>query len=361
MRTDGRFWEGRGRQNAVSEPKNRVIIPHEAHEMIQKPAKISKNLTAIDLPSVKAEIDYFLANGGWRPGVRMGVIFEGGALRGVVSAGYGLALSSLVDADKLFSIYGASSGALNAIYFASGHLEIALKIYEENATDPRCTNIWKFPNVLNPDWLVDEWMFGQRKFDLDRINSVAPDIWLTLTDLDTGRPHYFNAKGADPVLLRQAMKATAYAPLVSNGFQVIEGKRYGDGAISDAIPYDKAIGDGCTHLICLLTRPAEYRKHHTALSKALETLRLLNHTKKLRDAYFARDVEYSALLERIYVSGAPQNVPTLIVHPDSAAEVPGNLESRPKVIGEKGLSAFANALQALRGQFSAERLLSAKI
>lgn len=329
--------------------------------MIHKPTRISPNLTAIDLPSVKAEIDYFLQHRRWRPGVRMGIIFEGGALRGVVSAGYGLALSSLIDEDSLFSIYGSSSGALNAIYFASGHLEVALKIYEENATDPRCTNIWKFPNVLNPDWLVDEWMFGERRFDLDRIISGNPDIWISLTDLDTGLPHYFNAKGADPVLLRQAMKATAYAPLVSNGFQVIEGGRYGDGAISDAIPYDKAIANGCTHLICLLTRPAEYRKHHTALSKVLETVRLMNHTKQLRDAYFARDVEYSALLERIYVSGGAQNVPTLIVHPDSAAETPGNLESRPGVIAEKGRLAFKLGLQALQSEFSTERLLSTKI
>lgn len=329
--------------------------------MIHKPTRISANLTAIDLPSVKAEIDYFLQHRSWRPGVRMGVIFEGGALRGVVSAGYGLALSKFVDADKLFSLYGSSSGALNAIYFASGHLETALKIYEENATDPRCTNIWKFPNVLNPDWLIDEWMFGARKFDIDRINSLAPDIWLTLTDLDTGRPHYFNAKGADPVLLRQAMKATAYAPLVSNRFQVIEGRRYGDGAISDAIPYDKAVADGCTHLICLLTRPAEYRKYHNALSWTLETLRLLNQTRELRDAYFARDIDYSALLDRIYVSGGPQNVPTLIVHPGSAAEAPGNLESRARVVGEKGRVAFTSALQALQSQFSTERLVGEEV
>jgi predicted patatin/cPLA2 family phospholipase len=329
--------------------------------MIHKPTRISPNLTAIDLPSVKAEIDYFLQHGSWRPGVRMGVIFEGGALRGVVSAGYGLALSSLIDAESLFSIYGSSSGALNAIYFASGNLDVALKIYEENATDPRCTNIWKFPNVLNPDWLVDEWMFGERKFDLERVRSGNPDIWISLTDLDTGRPHYFNAKGADPALLRQAMKATAYAPLVSNGFQVIEGRRYGDGAISDAIPYDKAIADGCTHLICLLTRPAEYRKSHTAIAKVLETLRLLNHTRQLRDAYFARDVEYSALLERIYVSGGPQDVPTLIIHPDRAGEAPGNLETSPGVIGEKGRSAFTLAREALQSQFLSERLAGAKI
>jgi predicted patatin/cPLA2 family phospholipase len=329
--------------------------------MTNSPQRISGNITAIDFPSVKKEIEYYVLNGSWRPGVRMGVIFEGGALRGVVSAGYGLALSRFIGPDKLFSIYGASSGALNAIYFASGLLEVALKIYEENATDQRCTNIWKFPNVLNPDWLVDTWMFGERKFDLERIDAGVPNVWISLTDLDSGLPHYFNAKGANPELLRQAMKATAYAPLVSNGFQIIEGARYGDGAISAAIPYDKAVSDGCTHLICLLTREPEYRKRHTAMSKALETVRLLNHTRNLRDAYFARDEEYSAVLDRIYVSADPRNVPTLIIHPESKADIPGNLETRPAVIGEKGHTAFEKALGALRGQFSAERGVSAEV
>jgi predicted patatin/cPLA2 family phospholipase len=329
--------------------------------MINLPQRISDNITAIDFPSVKKEIEYYLLHGSWRPGVRMGVIFEGGALRGVVSAGYGLALSHFIGSDELFSIYGASSGALNAIYFASDRLEVAMKIYEENATDARCTNIWRFPNVLNPDWLVDEWMFGERKFDLERINARMPDVWISLTDLDSGLPHYFNAKGANPDLLRQAMKATAYAPLVSNGFQVIEGFRYGDGAISDAIPYEKAVSDGCTHLICLLTREPEYRKRHTPIAKALETIRLLNHTRKLREAYFARDEAYSALLERMYVSGSDQAVPTLIIHPESRADIPGNLETRPIVIAEKGRIAFEKALKSLRHELSTERRVSTEV
>jgi predicted patatin/cPLA2 family phospholipase len=330
-------------------------------KMTNLPQRISENITAMDFPSIRKEIEHYAAHGSWRPGVRMGVIFEGGALRGVVSAGYGLALSHFIRSDKLFSIYGASSGALNALYFASEHLDVALKIYEENATDPRCTNIWRFPNVLNPDWLVDEWMFGERKFDLQKINAGMPNVWISLTNLDNGRPYYFNAKGADPELLRQAMKATAYAPLVSNGSQVINGTRYGDGAISDAIPYDKAISDGCTHIICLLTREPEYRKRHTPIAKFLETLRLLNHTKKLRAAYFARDLSYSALLDRIYLSSSPQDVPTLIVHPESKADIPGNLETRSKVIAEKGRIAYEKALKALRRAISTERLDCTKI
>lgn len=313
------------------------------------PERVSANLTAIDLPAIKREFEYYHLNGEWRSGVKMGIIFEGGALRGVVSAGSGLALSKFVDAGSVYSLYGASSGGLNAIYFASGILDVALKIYEENATDPNCTNIWRFPNILNPDWLVDEWMFERRRFDLDKINHQRPDVWLSLTDLDSGLPHYFNVKGADPAIVRQAMKATAYAPLVSNRFQTIDGHRYGDGAVSDAILYDKARADGCTHLICLLTRPAAYRKKHGWLSKALETARLMNQTRNLREAYFARDLEYSALLDRLYVNGR-DTVPTLIVSPAEPADVPGNLETRASVIGEKGAQAYARAFEALQAE-----------
>jgi len=312
--------------------------------------RLSPNLTAIDFPAVQTEIASYLKQGTWSAGVKMGVIFEGGALRGVVSAGYGLAVSRYINAGSVFSLYGASSGGLNAIYYASDALEVALKIYEENATDPMCTNLWKFPNILNPDWLVDEWMFKNRRFDLDKINNRKPSVWLSLTDLDTGLPHYFNVKGSDPSLVRQAMKATAYAPLVSNGYQIIEGHRYGDGAISDAIPYEKARRDGCTHLICLLTRPPDYRKQHGFLSRGLETARLLHHTKSLREAWFARDVEYSQLLDRLYVSG-DDTIPTLILHPAARTDVPGNLESRARVVAEMGGRAYKSALSALEDQF----------
>jgi predicted patatin/cPLA2 family phospholipase len=312
-----------------------------------KPVRINANLTGIDADAICSEIQNYLREKKWRDGVKMGVIFEGGALRGVVSAGYGLALSKYIESGSLFSIYGSSSGALNAVYFATKQLEVALKIYEENATDPKCTNIWKFPNILNPDWLVDEWLFDKRKFDLEKLKTIKPDIWLSLTNIDTGLPHYFNARAADPGLLRQAMKATSYAPLVSNGVQIIDGARYGDGAISDAIPYSKAVTDGCTHLICLLTRPPEYRKSHTKLATALETLRLLHRSKIFRAAYFARDQAYSSLLDRLLLLGAPGQVPTLIFHPGEKSEVPGNLETKPQMIASKGRLAYEKSLSVL--------------
>lgn len=312
------------------------------------PEKITDRITAIARCDILEEIMYYLEHGSWRSGVRIGLIIEGGALRGVVSCGYAKALRELVPARAFPAIYGSSSGALNSVYFAADQLDTALSIYAENATDKNCTNIWNFPDVLNPDWLVDEWMFGKKAFNTNSVINGPSDVFLALTRLDNGRPEYFNARGADVEDLRKAMKATSYAPLLSNRTQTIQGIRYGDGAIGDSIPYDRAISDGCTHLICLLTRPRAYRKTHGWFQRALENARLSHHSREFRNAYFARGAIYSALLDRLYVTGEA-TVPTLIISPGSSSERPGNIETRSDVIRAFGRLSYENAKDDLRG------------
>lgn len=310
--------------------------------------RVTPNLTAHYNSEMMSAIKFFLKEGNWPIGVKIGIIFEGGALRGVLSCGYGLALTEYIKPTSVYSIYGSSSGALNAIYYADQSLDVGLKIYAENATDKMCTNIAKFPNVLNPDWLVDEWLFGKRSFDVRNVVNGEQNIWLSLTNMLDGSPRYFNARGANIEELRKAMKATCYAPLLCNKVQYFDGVPFGDGATSDAIPYDKAISDGCTHIICLLTRPPEYRKRHTWLAKALETLRLAHLPAAYRKAYFERDRTYSALLDRLYLGEGGLRVPTWIVHPAAKDEAPGNVETNPDVIWAKGQQAVLAAASALK-------------
>ena len=137
-------------------------------------------------------------------GVRLALILEGGALRGVISCGYALALSEFVSDRHFTFIYGASAGGLNGVYLAAHSLPLALQIYAENATDKNCTNIWNFPNILNTDWLVDNWIFGARKFNVDCLHSSTSEIRIVLTNLDDGSPFYFDAKRAPLPELRQA-------------------------------------------------------------------------------------------------------------------------------------------------------------
>lgn len=270
--------------------------------------------------------------------IKIGLLIEGGSLRGVLSCNYGISLSRLAPAHIFSEIMGASSGALNAVYFATQQLELAHSIYVSNATDKRCTNPWRFPNVLDVDWLIDNWLFGEKKFNQRALERFPGNVTIVLTDLQTGKPLYFDAKASQEAQLRQAMKATAYSPLLTSSSQQIFGATYGDGAISDSIPYHEAVRRGCSHIVCLVTRPSFYRKRKNVFVRTLERLRLIGHSGAYLDRYFKRAEDYNEVLDTIY-GARPAMRPTLVIHPKNSNEVPGSIETRPAIIEQLGLTA----------------------
>jgi predicted patatin/cPLA2 family phospholipase len=264
----------------------------------------------------------------------------------LLSCEYGLALATFLSDHHFSHILGSSAGAINSLYFVSKALDLGPGVYTDNATDPHCTNPWNFPNVLNVDWLVDNWLFGPKRFDFSLIQNSPSKVLMVLTRLADGKPVYFDARATDIATLRKAMKATSYAPLLTTGTQIIDGVAYGDGAIGDAIPYWKAISMGATHVVCLVTRTPDYRKHLSKPERLLHALRLLAHTKSYRTSYFRRQDTYNSVLDTIY-SGAPDAVPVMVIHPASTEEIPSSIETRPAVLRQLGKQAFERADQQL--------------
>ena len=280
-------------------------------------------------------------------GVRLALLIEGGALRGVVSCGYAAALSRIVSDRHFEFIYGASSGGLNGVYLAAHSLDNALKVYSENATDPKCVNLWRFPNVLDVDWLVDNWMFGPRTFDVDILHSSPSQVMIVLARMEDGKPFYFDAKNAPLPDLRKAMKATSYTPLLTEKCQIINGVPYGDGAIANTFPYEVVVGAGATHIVCLTTRTETYRKRITNIERLLHRARLVTHTREYIKAYFERPERYNASLELIY-NGGNLAVPTLVLGPSNESEIPRSVESDFKVIAQLGDHVINTAASQLR-------------
>jgi len=284
-------------------------------------------------------------------GARLALLIEGGALRGVVSWGYAMALSRIISDREFDFIYGASSGGLNGIYLASHSMDLAYQVYVENATDPRCASIWNFPNVLNVDWLVDNWMFGPRQFDINTLRASQSKIAIVLTRLIDGLPFFFDVNHASLEDLRKAMKATSYAPLLTEKHQTIDGVDYGDGAIGETFPYREVVRQGATHIICLTTRTKEYRKQIAGLEKMFHRLRLVTHTKQYMTAYFERPAKYNASMDLMYNGGAGA-VPTMVLHPALESEIPRSVETRKNEIARLGSFADEMATSQLLAALS---------
>src|SRR4051812_11204339 len=70
-------------------------------------------------------------------GRKVGLIVEGGAMRGVISCAALQALEELGMTAAFDQVYGASAGAVNAAYFLAGQAAYATSIYYQKINNTR--------------------------------------------------------------------------------------------------------------------------------------------------------------------------------------------------------------------------------
>ena len=136
---------------------------------------------------------------------------------------------------------------------------------------------------------------GEYPLDYDAFCRSAIRYTVVATDAATGKPVYFTE--AD--LSRnhyEPLAASASLPVVNRPFP-FRGKAYADGGISDPIPVQKAVSDGVTRCVVILTRPKDFfRKPRKDFYFAF---RLRRHYPKLARAMMHRAKVYNRQLEQI--------------------------------------------------------------
>lgn len=185
------------------------------------------------------------------------LVLEGGALRGVYTAGVQGCLSRA--GFKPRCLIGTSAGAINGINFLSGQPERSYRIDYRYANDP---------NFMGPKSLVTQgqvfsfrYMFGEVN-DWYPLNEAAffssPIRFIAVaTDLETGQPAYLEKGVCGDIY--QALKASSSMPGLSTAV-LVDGRRYLDGGPSMPVAYQKALDEGYGPIILVLTRQKGYRK-----------------------------------------------------------------------------------------------------
>src|SRR5262245_64259967 len=93
-------------------------------------------------------------------GRKVGLIVEGGAMRGVISCAALMALEELGLTEAFDEIYGASAGAVNAAYFLAGQAAYATTIYYQRINNSRfIRNLWR-RKIVDIDSLFDSVIAG---------------------------------------------------------------------------------------------------------------------------------------------------------------------------------------------------------
>ena len=191
--------------------------------------------------------------------MKTGLILEGGAMRGIFSAGV---MDVMMENGIRFDgIVGVSAGAAFGVNYKSGQIGRAIRYNAKYCHDKRYCGIGsllKTGNIFNTDFCYGEDPLKLDIFDFDAFEKDPTPFYITCTDVESGKPVYHEYTGRNDHGF-DWIRASASLPLVSQIVE-IDGAKLLDGGISDSIPVAYFESIGYTKNVVILTQPQNYRK-----------------------------------------------------------------------------------------------------
>lgn len=192
--------------------------------------------------------------------MKKALVLEGGASRGYFSVG--IMDVFMEQGIHLNYVIGTSAGIANGVSFVSGQKGRGYRIGTEFMQDKRYMGIKHLLNPKNKSLYNIDFVFNQLPnkyliYDYDALKAFGGDVYATATSLDSGKAEYLTVTGEDKT--SRALLASCALPILFPEIEV-NGKLYMDGGISDPIPFEKALKDGCEKTVVILTRERSYVK-----------------------------------------------------------------------------------------------------
>ena len=190
--------------------------------------------------------------------MKIGVVLEGGGMRGIYTVG-------VLDAFTKYNfmpdyLIGVSAGASNGVSYISRQEGRALRTNINYIGDRRYlswSNYIKTGSLFGMDFLYEEIPQKLDPFDYESFFENPCDFKVGVTNAETGKAEFY---GKDS--LRDGatvLKASSSIPLVANPVNY-RGNTYFDGGTAAPIPVGEALKDGCDKIIVVLTRDRNFIK-----------------------------------------------------------------------------------------------------
>lgn len=227
-------------------------------------------------------------------------VLEGGAMRGLYSAGVlDVFMQNGISTD---AIYGVSAGALFGINFKSKQIGRAIRYNLKYAHEKNYMGLYSLittGDIMNKKFCFDRIVNELDKFDFETFDKSPIDFYAVVTNVETGKAEYMKITNARQEL--EKLRASGSMPFVSRLVD-IDGEKYLDGAISDPIPFKKALEEGYNKIIVILTRAEQdpkrkenmpynlvYRKYPNFIKCAEKQLNVYNESLNLIKEYEEQD------------------------------------------------------------------------
>ena len=219
---------------------------------------------------------------------KIGLVLEGGGLRGAYTAG---ALAWLNDNHITFDyMNGISSGAVALCCYAVGNKTTPynLAVFYVNAPDVVGLKALQseghyvaYKKVFNEDLL--------KKEHLDLSGLKGKNLEIGAYVLEHGQTEFFGPEDIDPELV--LLRGTCALP-VASAIVEYKGMHLLDGGITKMIPIERAVEVGCTKFLVITTKPADYvRKPAAPAVRAMMKVLYRKYPQVEKD-YVVRHINY---------------------------------------------------------------------
>lgn len=190
--------------------------------------------------------------------MKIGLVLEGGAMRGMYTAGVlDILMENEVHAD---CVVGVSAGALFGVNYLSKQKGRVIRYNKRFNSDKNYLGmlpLLREGNIVSTKYAYEDVPRKLDPFDDEAYMASGTPFYAVVTNIETGEPEYIQVHSVFEQM--DTLRASGSMPFVSKPVD-IDGKQYLDGGITDTIPFEWLAKQGCDKLIVILTRDMEYRK-----------------------------------------------------------------------------------------------------
>ncbi len=225
----------------------------------------------------------------------VGLVVQGGGMRGVYSMAALAALQEMGFHQCFDHVAGSSAGALNGAYFITGQSNFGVETYIHYLTQKSFVNPFRLRKIVDIDFLVDHIGKRTRRLHMEKLVAAQSLLHITMTEWANGRTQYVTTRTPD-IDLWEAFRASAALPILYNKSVKVGNGHYVDGSLRARVPIKRIVDHGCQYVVVILTMPHSHRV--TAQQPWLQSLSwpvTRHYSAELRQALFQEDTDYNRI------------------------------------------------------------------
>ncbi len=247
--------------------------------------------------------------------MKTGLVLEGGAMRGIFTAGV---TDVLMENNITFNgAVGVSAGACFGCNCKSNQNGRAIRYNLRFCKDKRYCSMHSLittGNMFNAEFCYHTIPDKLDIFDVQAFETNPMEFYIVATDIDTGKAVYHRMKKADYREL-EWIRASSSMPLFAE-IVSLDGRKMLDGGVSDSIPLKFMESRGYNKNIVILTQPRDFVKKPNKLTPLIKAVYgkypEFVKTFEKRPAMYNSELKYIRKAEtegRAFVIAPPEKLP----------------------------------------------------